>query len=80
MQLLAWIAVALVMGCLVGDAAACPMCKELLFDPVQAKQVMQTAKGYALSIGVWIGTPLLIVGTVTALVVRSQRRSKQIGA
>ena len=53
---------------------ACPTCKESLVDFPQAQQVRQTAKGYALSIGLLIGTPMLLVGTVATLIVRHQRR------
>ncbi len=53
---------------------ACPTCKEALFDPTQAQQVLKTAQGYAMSIGLLIGTPLLLVGGVATLIVRHARR------
>ena len=55
-------------------AHACPTCKESLVDFTQAQQVRQTAQGYAMSIGLLIGTPLLLVGTVATLIARHQRR------
>ena len=55
-------------------AAACPGCKEALFDPGQLAQKLSTAKGYVLSIGLLLSVPFALVATITALVVRSQRR------
>jgi len=55
-------------------AVACPTCKEALFDPAQAQQILGAAKGYAMSIGLMIGMPLLLVGGMTALIVRQARR------
>ena len=55
-------------------AHACPGCKEALFDPGQLAQKLSTSKGYALSIGLLLTTPLLLVGTIAALVVRAARK------
>ena len=55
-------------------ADACPGCKEALFDPGQLAQKLSTSKGYALSIGLLLTTPLLLVGTIAALVVRAARK------
>jgi len=55
-------------------ASACPTCKEALFDPAQAQRILGAAKGYALSIGLMIGMPLLLVGGITLLIVRQVRR------
>lgn len=57
-------------------ALACPMCKEALFDPAKAERALQAAKGYALSIGLMIGTPMLLVGGLAALIVRHARRHR----
>ena len=55
---------------------ACPMCKEALFDPAQAQQVLKAAKGYALSIGLLVGTPMLLVGGLATLILRQSRRRR----
>lgn len=57
-------------------AAACPMCKESLFDPGQLGQKIATAKGYALSIGVLLAVPFALIAGVAGLIVRSARRLK----
>ena len=56
---------------------ACPTCKEALFDPAQAQQVLKAAQGYAFSIGLMIGTPLLLVGGLATLIVRQARRKRR---
>ena len=55
---------------------ACPMCKELLFDPGQLAQKFATAKGYALSIGLLLLVPFVLIASITALVIRACRRAK----
>ena len=55
-------------------ASACPMCKEALFDPGQLHQRLATAKGYALSIGLMLSVPVILVTTVATVIVRAQRR------
>ncbi|MBI4343472.1 MAG: hypothetical protein HY601_01485 [Candidatus Omnitrophica bacterium] len=59
------------------SAGACPGCKDALFDPSQAQQTIRRAQGYAVSIGVFLGVPLLLVGGVTAGVIRAARRTRQ---
>jgi len=49
---------------------ACPGCKEALFDPGELPQKLSTARGYALSIGLMLAVPLLLIASVTTLVVR----------
>jgi hypothetical protein len=56
---------------------ACPTCKEALFDPAQAQQTLATAKGYATSIGLLLGTMGLLIGGVTTAVIRSARRQRR---
>jgi len=65
---------------LVGTVAAwaCPSCKEALFDPAQAEQVARAAKGYAWSIGLLVGTPMLLVGTLATVITRQIRRSRVV--
>ena len=71
-----WIGV--VIGLLAPAAAwACPGCKEALFDPAQGEQVVRTAQGYALSIGLLLVTPALCVGGLTWWIVRQARRRAQ---
>ena len=59
-------------------AAACPMCKESLFDPGQIGQKIATAKGYAISIGMLLAVPFILVASVIALVARSTRRAHPV--
>lgn len=59
-------------------AMACPMCKEALFDPAQLPQRLSTARGYAASIALMLGMPLLLIGGVVALIVRAQRRARTL--
>ncbi len=63
---------------LIGSAVAwaCPSCKEALFDPSQAEQVTRAAKGYAWSIGLLIGTPMLLVGILAAVITRQIHRNR----
>lgn len=61
-----------------GSAAwACPGCKESLFDPGGLPQRLGLAKGYALSIGLMLAVPAGLVGGVTALIIRAQRRRRE---
>jgi len=55
---------------------ACPLCKEALFDPEQLSQKLATAKGYAMSIGLLLSVPAVLVGGVVALIVRAHRRQR----
>ena len=55
-------------------AQACPGCKEALFDPAELPQRLSAAKGYALSIGLLLAVPAALVGGLTWLIVRAQRR------
>lgn len=58
-------------------ASACPGCKEALFDPDQLSQKLASAKGYALSIGMLLTVPFLIIAGFTAFIIASARRMKQ---
>ena len=55
---------------------ACPLCKEALFDPSQLQANLATAKGYAASILLLLSVPALLIGGVTALIIRSHRRQR----
>jgi hypothetical protein len=55
-------------------AWACPGCKEALFDPGQLAQKLSAARGYAISIGLLLAVPFVLVAGTTALIVRAQRR------
>ena len=57
-------------------AWACPFCKEALFDPGQLQQKLSTARGYAMSIALFLSVPAVLVGGVAALIVRAFRRHK----
>ena len=57
-----------------GIVWACPLCKEALFDPTQARQAAGTAKGYAISISLLLGMPLLLVGGVATALIRQAKR------
>ena len=56
---------------------ACPGCKEALFDPGEITQRVATARGYALSIGLLLGAPALMLTGIAALIVRARRKSAQ---
>lgn len=60
-------------------AWACPFCKDALFDVSQARQGWYTAQGYAWSIGLLLGVPIGLVGTVAVLIVRARRRARRRG-
>lgn len=55
-------------------AWACPGCKEALFDPGQLAQKLSTARGYAISIGLLLAVPFVLVAGTAALIVRAYRR------
>ena len=57
-------------------AAACPGCKEGLFDPGQLAQRLGTARGYAWSIGLLLLVPAGLLGGIAALVLRGHRRRR----
>ena len=59
---------------LVTASMACPDCKEALFDPHQIQQKLSTARGYAISIGMFLSVPAGLVGGLTMLILRSRRR------
>ena len=51
-------------------AWACPGCKEALVEPGELPQRLALAKGYALSIGLLLGMPALLVSGVTLRLMR----------
>ena len=66
-----------VFGLLSGAATgwACPGCKEALFDPGQLHQKLWAAKGYALSIGLLLLAPAILVAALALMIVRGARRA-----
>ncbi len=72
-RLIAMIATIIVVGAPVA-VWACPACKEALFDPGQLQQKLSAAKGYALSIGLMLAMPVGLIGGITTLILRAQRR------
>ena len=56
-------------------AWACPMCAEALFSPGEVAAQSRVAQGYAVSLVVLLGTPLLLIGGLIALIVRASRHS-----
>ncbi len=60
------------------SASACPLCKEILFDPSHVQQRLAMAKAYALSIGLMLGVPVLLIAGVASLIVRSARHRHSI--
>jgi len=60
-----------------GIAWACPFCKDALFDVSQARQGLQTAQGYAWSIGLLLGVPIGLIGGIATLIMRAQRRARR---
>jgi len=73
------LAVILLVALLIAPAvtSACPGCKEALFDPDQLAQKLATARGYALSIGLLLAVPFLIIAGFTAFIIGSARRAKR---
>ena len=57
-------------------AQACPACKDMLVDPEQLAQRLGMAKGFAWSIGLLIGMPTLLVGTLTVRLIRAHRHRR----
>jgi hypothetical protein len=55
-------------------AQACPTCKEALLDPGQAQRILQAATAYAVSIGLLLLVPALLITSVAAAVIRASRR------
>ena len=54
--------------------AACPGCKEALFDPGKLSEKLATSKAYAISIGLMLAMPFLLVGTIALKIVRARTR------
>ena len=73
---LAWVVGVFALLLLPSLAGACPGCKEALFDPGQITQRVATAQGYALSIGLLLGMPALLLTGIASLIVRSRRKSQ----
>ncbi len=61
-------------------AIACPGCKDALFDPGQLPQRLAYAKGYAMSIGLFLLVPVTLIGSIAALILRAQHRRRASGA
>ena len=58
-------------------AMACPWCKDALFSPGESAAQSGAAKGYALSIGILLGLPVLMLAVIALAVIRSIRRAKR---
>ena len=56
---------------------ACPWCKDALFSPGESAAQSGAAKGYAWSIGILLGLPVLMLAVITFAVMRSIRRTKR---
>jgi len=63
---------------LTSSAWACPLCKEALFSPGEAAAQSRVVQGYAISIAVLLGIPILLVGGLALWLVRSARRTKHL--
>ena len=57
---------------------ACPWCKDALFSPGESAAQSGAAKGYAWSIGILLGLPVLMLAVMTFAVIRSARRAKRL--
>ena len=57
--------------------SACPGCKDALMEPGQLGQRLGAARGYALSIGLLLMVPALLIGGIAAMIVREHRSLKQ---
>src|SRR5262249_45201736 len=68
---------AFLISLIAGNAWACPGCQDALFNPAQAEQAVRTARGFAWSIYTLLAVPMLLVGGITALVVRASRRARR---
>ena len=58
-------------------AEACPGCKEALFDPGKLTEKLATSKAYALSIGMLLTVPFLLVGGVAFAIARASRKRRR---
>ena len=58
-------------------AEACPFCKDALWAPGGAATQSRLAQGFAFTILGMITVPLVLVGGIAVLVVRSARRAKR---
>ena len=58
-------------------ALACPLCSEALFAPGEAARQASVLQGYVVSIAALLWAPLVMLGLVAAVLVRSARRSKR---
>ncbi|MBI3087327.1 MAG: DUF420 domain-containing protein [Candidatus Omnitrophica bacterium] len=58
------------------SAEACPMCSEALFAPGEGAARAGLVKGYAVSVAVLLGIPLLLIGGIAAMVVRAAHPKK----
>ena len=64
--------------CLLIEVAwACPMCSEALVAPGEAAAHSRLAQGYAVTILGLIATPLLLVGGLATLILRSARHARR---
>lgn len=61
------------------SAVACPGCKEALFEPGKLSQNLATARGYALSIALLLGIPVVLMGTIAVMLVRARRKAAPWG-
>ena len=52
----------------------CPGCKEALFDPGKLRETLGTAKGYAVSIGLLLSVPFLLVAAIALKIASAHRR------
>ena len=55
-------------------AEACPGCKVALFDPGKLADKLAASKGYAISIGLLLTMPFLLVATIALKIARARRR------
>ena len=59
-----------------GTAHACPMCREAVADSSSLVRD-RIVRGYAFSTIALLGTPLILVGSLTTMIVRSARRARR---
>ncbi len=62
---------------LVELAEACPWCKDALWSPGDASAQAYLARGYNLTILGLMAIPLLLVGGLATLIIRSARRARR---
>ena len=72
-----WFTAAFLMFLFAQAAQACPGCKEALFDPGQLAQKISTAKGYALSIGMLLAVPFVLIAGFTLAITYAARRTQK---